>query len=127
MQDLPLSLEGLKREDAFAVASALLYSLKGVPKYSIISELFYILDYENFLKLIKYYGGMEIRIPTVEEISDLLKCLLLYQYYVVENLDWEVALTKSGYSLEDTASAKMKLNHLIKILKTQEIGGRDYK
>lgn len=126
MKELPVNLDRLKKEDVFSVASALLYSLKDSPQYSTISELFYILDYDNFIKLIKYYGGTTIRVPSSEEISQTLKLLLLYQYREVENLSWEESLKKSDISQEESRSCRTKLNHLKSILNLQEIGGRSY-
>lgn len=126
MKELPMSLEGLEKEDVYSVATALLYSLKDVPKYSVVSELFYILDYKNFLNLIKYFGGLEIRIPTADEISEMLRVLLLYQYRKVDELGWEESLIKSGLSLSDSNSARVKLTQLEKLLKSHDIGRRDY-
>lgn len=126
MKELPMSLDGLEKEDVYSVATALLYSLKDSPKYSIVSELFYILDYKNFLNLIRYFGGMEIRVPEASEINDLLRVLLLYQYRKVDELGWEESLIKSGFSLEDSNSARAKLTQLEKILKSHDVGRRSY-
>lgn len=126
MKEIPVNLDGLNREDVFAVATALLYSLKDSPQYSIVSELFYILDYDNFIRLIKYFGGSEIRIPSSEEINSILKLLLLYQYREVEEFSWEDSLRKAGISQDESRSARTKLNSLINILKSQDIGRRSY-
>lgn len=126
MDSLIVDLNKISKEDAVSVATSLLYSLKGFPQYAVTSELSYILDYENFIKLVKYYGGMTIRIPTTEEINDLLSILLLYQYYEVEGLSWSESLSKSGIDEEDSQSVRVKLINLKKILSSQEIGGRDY-
>lgn len=126
MQELPVNLDALAKEDVYSVATALLYTLKDSPRYSIVSELFYILDHNNFLNLIKYFGGMEIRIPTVDEINDLLKVILLYQYYVVEEMSWTESLTRSGFTQEESNSARMKLLSLKDLFKNQEIGSKKY-
>ena len=126
MSMIPINLDNLKREDACSVATALLYSLRGTPQYSVISELFYILDYDNFIRFIRYFGGMEIRVPSSEELLDNMRSLLLYQYRIIDELEWSEALSKAGYSESESSSAKMKLNHLIKLLESQEVGGREY-
>lgn len=123
---MSINLDRISKEDAVSIASSLLYTLKGHPQYSTVSELSYLLDYENFLKLVTYYGGMTIRIPTEEEINEMLKVLLLYQYYIVEEMPWLSALKKAGYKEEDSISAKNKLFYLKKTLNSQEIGGRNY-
>ncbi len=122
-----VSLDMLTKEDTVSVAIALLYSLRNVPKYGVLSELPYLVDYSSFMNLIKYYGGMNIRIPTIEEVTEAFKVLLLYQYNDIDKLDWKDALHKAGYDeTTDSLSARTKLHHLRKILKTQEIGGRSY-
>lgn len=126
MQDLPINLDALAKEDIYSVATALLYTLKDSPRYSVVSELFYILDHDNFLNLIKYFGGMEIRIPSVDEINELLKVILLYQYYVVEEIPWAESLTKSGFTNEESNSARMKLLSLKDLFRDQEIGNKKY-
>lgn len=126
MKEIPVSLEGLKKEDIYSVASALLYSLKDSPQYSVTSELFYILDYNNFLKMIQYFGGMEIRVPTISEINEILKVLLLYQYSEVEEINWKDALKKAEISEEESRLYRSKVSRLSKILKSQDLGKRYY-
>lgn len=121
-----LNLDLLTQEDTASVAIALLYTLKNNPKYSILSELPYIVDYQNFINLVNYYGGMEIRIPTSEELTDIVKVLLLYQNYKVKNKSWADALRLSGFSSEESNSARGRLTVFEKMLKSQEIGGRQY-
>lgn len=126
MKEIPVNLDNLKREDVFSVSSALLYSLKDIPQYSIVSELFYILDYENFLKLIKYYGGETVRIPSSEEIYSTMKILLLYQYREVEKLAWEDCLKKAEIPQEESKKYSTSLRHFKSLLKSHEIGKRKY-
>lgn len=126
MKDIPVNLDRLKKEDVFSVATALLYSLKDTPQYSIMSELFYILDYENFIKLIKYFGGRMIKVPSSTEINEMLKVLLLYQYREVEEYEWSECLKMVGLTEEESRTYRGRLNFLIRLLKSQEIGGRDY-
>lgn len=120
------SLEDISKEDALSIASSLLYSLRGFPQYSVVSELSYLLDYKSFIKLITYYNGMTIKIPSIDEVNDMLKVLLVYQYYEIEKLSWNEALIKAGYSTENSIEVKNKLSNLKKLLKSQEIGGRRY-
>lgn len=121
-----VNLDRLTKEETMSVAIALLYSLKDDPKYSMISELPYIIDYDSFIKLIKYYGGMTIKIPTIEEINDILRILLLYQNFKVKKMDWKESLSLSGYTEDEGKLAQGKLAHFSKLLKKQEIGNRDY-
>lgn len=124
--DYVVNLDRLNKEDVMSVATSLLYTMRGFPSYSVVSEIPYILDYESFLKLIKYYGGMTIRIPTIEEVNDKLRVLVLYQMKEVLKLPWDECLKKAGYSPEESSSARSSLVHFKKMLETQEIGGRVY-
>jgi hypothetical protein len=126
MDNFIINLNRISKEDTLSIATSLLYSLRGFPQYSITSELSYLLDYDSFIKLITYYGGMTIRIPSIDEINDIIKILLLYQYYTVEGIDWKDALEKSGFKQEESRSAQVKLTNLKKLLSEQEIGGRFY-
>lgn len=126
MKEIPINLDRLQKEDLYSVATALLYTLKDTPQYSTMSELFYILDYPNFLKMIKYFGGQEIRIPSHEEINEMLVVLLLYQYRKVEELPWDECLRKVNADKEQSKSLRSKVSTLSSLLKSQEIGGRDY-
>lgn len=125
MYELPVNLDNLEKRDVFSVATALLYTLKDVPKYRTTSELFYLLDYDNFLKLIKYFGGKEIRIPTAQEIDSLLNILLLYQYYDIEKLDWSTALARAGFTPDEGNKARKCLTIFRDLLKDVRVG-RNY-
>ena len=73
------ALEELDKKDIYSLMLFILYRLKEIPEYSTLSELVYILDNENFIKLINYYGGKTIRIPKVDELSTILNALLVYE------------------------------------------------
>jgi hypothetical protein len=48
-------------------------------------------------------------VPTYEEMQNSLKTLLLYQFYKVENQDWQTALKLAGFEPAETFSAKRRL------------------
>lgn len=78
--------------DIWSMMLFVLFKVKDIPEYSSLSELCYILDKKNFLKLCEYFGGTTITIPRLEDLEDLLYGLLLYQYVEVENIKLEDAL-----------------------------------
>lgn len=73
------ALEQLDKKDIYSLILFFLYRLKEIPEYSTLSELIYILDNENFIKFLNYYGGKTIEVPRVEELSILLDSLLIYE------------------------------------------------
>lgn len=87
-------LEQLKEKDIYSLLLFALYKLKEIPEYSTISELSYILDKDNLLTFLTYYGGMTIRIPTLREFKLVLSALLLYEYVHLEGIDFEKAFVK---------------------------------
>ena len=84
-------LNKLKEPDIWGFMLFALYKVKDVPEYSSISELSYILDKPNLLRLCEYFGGCTITIPTVEELELMLYGLLLYQYVEIDKLEFSDA------------------------------------
>lgn len=61
-----------------------MYKLQDVPDYAALSELCYLLDGANLTRLLTYFAGKTIKVPTEEEFANLSKALLLYQYINIE-------------------------------------------
>ena len=74
------ALDTLSKTDTYSLMMFTLYKLKDDPKCASLCELSYILDNENLIKLLSYYGGMTIRIPTLREMRLVLQALLIYEY-----------------------------------------------
>lgn len=66
-------------KSTYSQVMTLLFLLKDRPEYSHISHLVYVLDQDNFYNFIKYYGGTTIRVPTSQEISELVDVLVYYK------------------------------------------------
>ena len=78
--------------DIWSMMLFVLFRVKDVPEYSSLSELCYLLDKKNFLKLCQYFGGTTITIPRLEDMEQLLYGMLLYQYVDVEKIKMDDAL-----------------------------------
>lgn len=115
-------LDNLSRPDTYAVVCEFLYNLKEDPKYSPMSELAYLLDKDSFVKLIKYFGGTEIKIPTAEEFKETLRVIMLYQHFKVENLSWAESLEKSGISKPETRKYQYALIKFEEDLRRIQVG-----
>lgn len=85
-------LEKLKTNDIWSMMLFVLYNFQKIPEYSAISELAYVLDQKNMLKLCEYFGGQTIKIPTIDQMEDTLYSMLLYQYVDIEKKPLEEAL-----------------------------------
>lgn len=108
-------LINLKDSDILSFILFALFKLKECPEYSAISELAYILDKENLFKLCEYFGGLSIKIPTVEELEILLNSLLLYKYIDLDKIDFEEAFKNLRSNLPTSAvkSCYLKIRNLL--------------
>ena len=87
-------LDKLTTSDIYSLMLFALYKSNEIPEYSSLSQMSYILDRENMLKLCEFFGGTTIRIPTISELEALLDALLVYQLVDIEGNDLEETLTK---------------------------------
>lgn len=85
-------LNSLSETDVYSMILFALYKLIDDPKYSTLSELAYILDRENLLKFLECFGGLTIRVPSVDELNLVTNALLLYELTHLENYSMEEAL-----------------------------------
>ena len=85
-------LSKLSEIDIWSMMCFVLFNVKQIPEYASISELCYILDKKNFLKLCEYFGGTTITIPRVQDLEELLYGLLLYQFVDVEKIKFDDAI-----------------------------------
>lgn len=90
------SLNALNKTDVYSLLLFTLYKLKDTPEYSTLSELCYILEGDNLIKFLSYFGGMTIKIPTLRDMRLLLQGLLLYQTVNIEEGDYNEALKSAA-------------------------------
>lgn len=115
----------LKDTDCYSLILFCLYKLMGVPEYSSLSELVYVLDRKNLLNLCEYFGGQTITIPTIDELETLTYSLLLYQYVNVDKKDYEEALDLIGYESKDLRRVKKFYTKLCEVLDKYDFKPRD--
>lgn len=102
-----------------------LYKLIDIPEYSALSELAYVLDRKNLLNLCEYFGGITIRIPTVDELTELTDVLLLYQYVKIDKRDYDEAVNEIGYKSSSLRTLKKNYNKICDILDNYTFKSRD--
>ena len=80
--------------------STILYMLYKVgtenKKYSTLSELPFVLDGQNLLNLLEFYGGKTITIPTKQELLDMTTALTLYDIVDINSKPLEDAIQEVG-------------------------------
>lgn len=86
-------VSSLRSVDIYSLVLFTLYQIKDIPEYATLSELAYILDKQNLLYLLEYFGGTTIKIPTKEELQILISALLVYQYVHIEHMSYTKAVS----------------------------------
>jgi len=86
----------LKQTDIYSLLLFVLFKLRDLPEYSTLSELAYVIDKDNLLKLCEYFGGLTIKIPTINELQSIVYSLTIYQYVNVEGKTFKEALDLIG-------------------------------
>lgn len=99
-------LDKLTSSDIYSLMLFALYKANEIPEYSSLSQLSYILDKSNLLKLCEFYGGTTIYIPTIYELETLLNALLLYQKVDIEHRELEEELDKMRASTGTTTEIR---------------------
>lgn len=109
-------LDNLKMTDTFSLILFVLYKIRDIEEYSTISELAYILDKDALLNLCEYFGGISIRIPTIEELESIINSLLLYQYINLDGYTYNEAVEKIGFDSFQKRKIKKDYNRVCSIL-----------
>lgn len=78
------SLNKLHISDIYSLLCFILYKVQEIPEYALLSELCYLLDGSNLMRLLTYFAGKTITIPSKEDFAVLIDALLLYQYINIE-------------------------------------------
>lgn len=116
------ALNSLNKTDIYSLMLFTLYKMNDDPKYSTLSELCYILDGDNLSKLLSYYGGMTIKIPTLREMRLLLQALLLFQYVNLEKGTFEEGLKAVTEDEFEPEEIKSTYKLLLEVVDNYEFG-----
>ena len=110
--------------DIWSLILFVLYKIKDIPEYSTISELAYVLDKDNLLKLCEYFGGLTIKIPTIDELELLIHSLVLYQYVNIDHIDYDKAIELIGKESIDLRAVKSGYLKICEILSKYNFSSR---
>ena len=123
--EINTELNKLTKPDITSFMLFALYKLRDIPEYSAISELSYVLDMQNLLKLCEYFGSTTIRIPTISELEAMVNALLLYQYVDVENIPYEDAIKLLNYETHNYQPIKNEYLKMKALLEEYKLTSRD--
>ena len=124
MANVKKDVSALRSVDVYSLVLFTLYQMSGIPEYSTLSELAYILDKPNLLLLLEYFGGTTIKVPTVEELQTVINTLLVYQYVNIEHMTYTKAISMlKGISREQYREIKNLYDKVCNILDRYYIDG----
>ena len=99
--------------DVYSLMLFLLYKIKDIPEYAVLSEMCYLLDSNGIQRILTYFAGKTIKVPTKDDFKILANALLLYQSV---NIDRK-SFTDSISELDLTAKQKEEVTDLyVKII-----------
>lgn len=116
MPEIKKEYKNLQKEDIYSILLFVLYQMQKSNEYSSLSELAYVLDQKNFLKLCEYFGGTTITIPTIDQLQELIQAMVLYQYINVEHIPQPAAeqlIKKSNCSIENVRKNYKKVGEVL--------------
>lgn len=114
-----------KDVDIWSLMLFILYKIKDLPEYSPISELAYILDKDNMLKLCEYFGGLTIKIPTIDELEEIVYALVLYQYVNIDGMEYDEAVKLLGEKSSNLRNIKSGYLKVCEVLNNYEFNKRE--
>lgn len=117
-----VDIDLFKEDDIYSLSMFILYKLIGIPEFSVVSELPYVLDKKSLLNLCTYFGGRTIKIPTVSELNSLMHLILLYQYVNIDGIPYEEAVLKAGFKPSELRKIKPIYIELCNILSNYQFG-----
>lgn len=117
-------LEKLKTDDVYSLMLFVLFKIRDIPEYSSLSELAYVLDKNNLLKLCEYFGGLTIKIPTTEELESLVYSLLLYQFIDIGGDEFDEAISKLKFKMTNPKKVREDYLKLREVLNQYEFKSR---
>ena len=72
------TIDKLQLSDIYSLMFFILYKTQDIPEYATVREMCYLLDGNNMTRLLTYFAGKTITIPTAAELSILINSLMLY-------------------------------------------------
>lgn len=117
-------LNKLNEVDVYSFMLFVLFKVRDVPEYSSLSELAYALDKNSLLNLCEYFGGTTIKIPTIDELENIIYTLLLYQKVEVDNIEFCDAIKSLHIDKDKEHQVKILYRSVSDIMKGYDFSSR---
>lgn len=79
----------LDKKETYALMLSAIYASEADPSYRLLSDLMYILDDQMFKEFLTLFEGQTITIPTMSQLTEMLKALTIYTYKDIQGLEWK--------------------------------------
>ena len=109
-------LENLTEADLWSFSLFALFKLREDPAYAALSELAFILDKSSLIDLCEYFGGMTLKIPTIDELEIILYAITLYQEVDIKHKDFDkmfASITEHSVDSRKLKQAYLKIQELL--------------
>lgn len=116
-------LANMNSKELYSVMLFALYKLTNIPEYSTLSELAFILDKDNLLKLCEYFGGLTIKIPTISELEIMINTLILYKDVEINKIPFNQAFKDLTNKCDCSKEVLKAYNSLSDIMTNYTIEG----
>lgn len=106
------ALRSMNKTDVYSLMLFVLYKMKEDPDYLTLTELCYILNGENLVRFLSYFGGMTIKVPESRDLRLVFQALRLYQFVNLEQGTFEEGLrvaTTEEFNKEDIKKMYAKI------------------
>lgn len=113
MKNIYSEINKFKTKDIYSLMLYILYKVSDDPQYSTLSQLSYILNKEDLLKLCSYYGGLTIKIPSIDELELMLNALFVFYEVDIQKQD----MTKTLNGFQTTISERYKIKKAYSAIK----------
>ena len=113
MKNIYSEINKFKTKDIYSLMLYILYKVSDDPQYSTLSQLSYILNKEDLLKLCSYYGGLTIKIPSIDELELMLNALFVFYEVDIQKQD----MTKTLNNFQTTISERYKIKKAYSAIK----------
>lgn len=113
MKNIYSEINKFKTKDIYSLMLYILYKISDDPQYSTLSQLSYILNKEDLLKLCSYYGGLTIKIPSIDELELMLNALFVFYEVDIQKQD----MTKTLNNFQTTISERYKIKKAYSAIK----------
>jgi len=120
------NLAKLNERDTYSLILFALFKLRDIPEYAALSELAYILDKDNLLKLCEYFGGLTLKVPTIEELESIVYSLVLHQRVNIDGDDYDKVVDEIGHKSSALRKVKSDYEKISKILEQYDFDRGKY-